>query len=148
MNETKYQHALDAYRSMYTEMQPETLHRIGDYFTDDAVFQDPFNKVRGAASIRRIFEHMYQTCDHPKFNVMSTALTDNTAWLHWDFTCTVKGHDLCITGASMVLFADDGRVMMHMDYWDAASQVYEKLPVIGWFVRRLRNIFALPMHND
>ena len=56
----------------------------------------------------------------------------------------MKGRQLDITGASMVMFADDGRVMTHVDYWDAASQLYEKLPIIGWLLKKLRQLFAAP----
>jgi hypothetical protein len=49
----------------------------------------------------------------------------------------------CIRGASHVRFASDGRVAYHRDYWDAAEELYEKLPVVGslmrWLKTRARN---------
>lgn len=38
-------------------------------------------------------------------------------------------------GASLVRFAADGRVVYHRDYWDAAEELYEKLPVLGRLMR-------------
>ena len=32
----------------------------------------------------------------------------------------------------------DGRVVEHRDYWDAAEQLYEKLPLIGGVLRLLK----------
>jgi hypothetical protein len=37
-----------------------------------------------------------------------------------------------------VRFAADGRVGWHRDYWDAAEELYEKLPLIGSLMRLLR----------
>jgi hypothetical protein len=41
-------------------------------------------------------------------------------------------------------FAPDGRVIRHRDYWDAAQELYEKMPVIGGLMRWLRRRAALP----
>jgi len=35
-------------------------------------------------------------------------------------------------------FAPDGRIAMHRDYWDAAEELYEKLPLLGSLMRWLR----------
>jgi hypothetical protein len=34
--------------------------------------------------------------------------------------------------------AEDGRVQDHRDYWDAAEELYEKLPVVGGLMRWLK----------
>ena len=36
------------------------------------------------------------------------------------------------------ILADDGRIRLHRDYWDAAEELYEKLPVLGHLMRWLR----------
>jgi hypothetical protein len=37
---------------------------------------------------------------------------------------------------------DQGRVSLHRDYWDAAEELYEKLPVVGALMRWLRRRIA------
>jgi hypothetical protein len=44
----------------------------------------------------------------------------------------------CIRGATHLRFAADGRIAMHRDYWDAAEELYEKLPVVGTLMRWLK----------
>jgi steroid Delta-isomerase len=41
-------------------------------------------------------------------------------------------------GASQLRFAPDGRIAYHRDYWDAAEELYAKLPVIGTLMRFLQ----------
>jgi steroid Delta-isomerase len=43
-----------------------------------------------------------------------------------------------IHGAGHIRFAADGRVVYHRDYWDAAEDLYEKLPVLGILMRWLK----------
>ena len=133
MSDAVHQQALAAYIRLFETMTPASLQKLNDYFASDAVFEDPFNAVRGTAAIQRIFGHMYEVCEHPEFAVLSSALSNDTAWLQWDFTFTYRGGPMKISGASMIRFDEDGLVSMHIDYWDAASQLYEKLPLMaGW----------------
>jgi hypothetical protein len=43
-----------------------------------------------------------------------------------------------VRGASHVVFNESGLVTMHRDYWDAAEELYEKLPVLGGVMRWLK----------
>ena len=39
---------------------------------------------------------------------------------------------------SELRFADDGRVVAHIDHWDSGAQFYGKLPGLGWLIERVR----------
>jgi hypothetical protein len=41
------------------------------------------------------------------------------------------GKELLVRGGSHLKLAEDGRIAWHRDYWDAAEELYEKLPVLG-----------------
>jgi hypothetical protein len=43
-----------------------------------------------------------------------------------------------IRGGSHLRLASDGRVEDHRDYWDAAEELYQKLPVLGGLMRWLK----------
>ena len=43
-----------------------------------------------------------------------------------------------IRGGSHLVFSEDGLVTLHRDYWDAAEELYEKLPVVGSLMRWLK----------
>ena len=45
---------------------------------------------------------------------------------------------------SELTLAPDGRVAEHVDYWDPAAQLYERVPVLGWLMRRIRRRLAVP----
>jgi len=47
-----------------------------------------------------------------------------------------------IRGVTHLKFGTDGKVNYHRDYWDAAEELYMKLPVIGRLMRGLRKILA------
>ena len=41
-------------------------------------------------------------------------------------------------GGSHLRFDAQGRIALHRDYWDAAEELYEKLPVLGALMRWLK----------
>ena len=61
--------------------------------------------------------------------------------LTWDFLSGLPRLgpcEQCIRGATLLRLADDGRIAMHRDDWDAAEELYEKLPLVGGLMRWLK----------
>ena len=120
----------------------ETLHgELAQVYASDARFKDPFNEVRGIAEIERIFMHMFEQVNEPHFVVTTRVLRDRQAFLAWEFLFRMKrfsNETQCILGATHIIFDADGKVAVHRDYWDAAEELYEKLPLVGGLMRWLK----------
>ena len=126
----------------YQTLTPDSLERIGDVYAVDARFKDPFNDVQGLASVRAIFAHMFRQLHEPRFVVTSCIQHGDEAFLAWAFHFRFRGHAPQVTqtilGATQVRLDPDGRVVWHRDYWDAAEELYEKLPWVGSLMRWLK----------
>ena len=118
------------------------LDRLGDYYAEDAYFKDPFNEVRGIDAVRRVYAHMFETLENPRFVITQRMAQGGACWLAWEFhfgfRSMRKGQAQVVRGATHLLLAADGRIASHRDYWDAAEELYEKLPVIGALMRWLK----------
>ena len=66
---------------------------------------------------------------------VTEALTKNGKFSFKNFH---KGVQQTVVGGSHLVLADDGRIRFHRDYWDAAEELYEKLPVVGSLMRWLK----------
>jgi steroid Delta-isomerase len=137
---------LDALIRFYHELSPASLDRFAEFYSADAYFKDPFNEVRGVAAIQRIFAHMFRQVAAPRFVVSEQLVDANGALLVWTFHYRVqrwgKGEMGAIRGVSHLRFDADGKVNYHRDYWDAAEELYMKLPVLGLLMRGLRRLLA------
>ena len=115
--------------------------QLGAIYAVDARFKDPFNEVRGLAAITTIFEHMFEQVDAPRFVVSTQVLQGSQAFITWDFRFRMKRfskREQCIRGATHIVFDERGAVSVHRDYWDAAEELYEKLPLLGALMRWLK----------
>jgi steroid delta-isomerase len=130
--------ALAAYAEFFSALTPARLDGLEHLFAPTARFKDPFNDVQGIAGIRRVFEHMYDTLQEPRFTVLGQAGEEHIGYLHWRFDFVSNGERRAITGMSRVVFDADGRVVEHTDYWDPAEQLYAGIPVLGTVLRWLR----------
>ncbi len=126
----------------YESISPGDVGRIGELYSDDAYFKDPFNEVRGVPAIARIFEHMFGQVDSPRFTVRERVVQGDAAFLVWDFDFAFRRPlppgPRRIRGCSHLKLDADGRVTFHRDYWDAAEELYEQLPAIGALMRWMR----------
>ena len=133
------QHALNSYIIFFEQMKREDLVRLPDFFADQARFKDPFNDVTVIEQINKVFHHMFETLDTPKFIIDEAVLESDVAYIKWNFTGASNAKQLKLVGLSRVVFNDRGLVSEHVDYWDASEQFYMKLPVIGSILRFIRN---------
>lgn len=122
----------------YETLAPASLAGLDALYAADARFKDPFNEVTGTAAIRRIFAHMFATTGAPRFVVTECIEQGGQAMLGWEFHFVLRGRALTVSGVTHLRFDADGRVTLHRDYWDAAEELYEKLPLIGGVMRGLR----------
>jgi len=134
------------FRRYWETLDATTVKDIGRHYTEEAFFQDPFNAVTGIDKVQHIFEHMFEVLLEPRFRIIDSVVQGDEAFFTWDFTFKMKSYkphvDQAIHGSSYVRFAPDGRVHYHRDYWDAANELYAKLPVIGTLMRWLAKKMA------
>ena len=139
--------ALNRVVKFYQELTPVELSKLNSYYAPDAYFKDPFNEVRGVSAIRSIFEHMFSSLDEPQFVITQKLLQDQRAFLEWEFRFRLNRWkpelERCIKGSSFLCFDEQGRIAHHRDYWDAAEELYEKLPLLGLLMRGLRRRISI-----
>jgi len=123
-----------------TLTQKTSKEDYGKFFDDNSTFEDPFQKVQGLDAIYNVFEHMYHTLESPYFVIDETIIQDNIAYLKWDFIYykNIKSTRQSFTGVSRVEFCYDEKVKSHVDYWDSASAVYEKIPLLKTLLKFIK----------
>ncbi|MES2934794.1 MAG: nuclear transport factor 2 family protein [Pseudomonadota bacterium] len=141
MNTDQSSPALARVVHFFETLSLESTAQLGTIYAADAFFKDPFNEVHGLAAIRPIFEHMFQQVEAPRFIVTLQMQQGDDAFMTWDFRFKMRrfsAAEQCIRGATQLKFDANGLVSYHRDYWDAAEELYEKLPLLGSLMRWLK----------
>jgi hypothetical protein len=127
----------------YSTLTRETVGDSGRFYAADARFRDPFNDVRGLPAIEAILSHMFVHTGNPRFEILETVVQGQQAFVTWNFFFTLRGKPYQVVGGSHFHFNEDGLVTVHRDYWDAAEELLQKLPLIGAPIRWLRGLFRI-----
>ncbi len=138
--------SLSAYCKFLENLTIDDVSKLNAFVRNDIRFRDPFNDCLGLKNFEAILLDMFKYLAPFKFRVLDHSLIDeqdgsNTAFLHWHLQYTLKSRikeKLEIEGVSKLSFDSEGKVSEHYDFWDAASNVYEKFPVIGFALKRFK----------
>ena len=136
--DAELQRLVHFYETLSEQTLREELTRL---YAPGVHFKDPFNDVHGVDKVVPIFEHMFVQVNAPRFVVKTALVQGSDAFLTWEFLFTMKRHSKapqCIRGATHIQFDAGGAVALHRDYWDAAEELYEKLPLLGSLMRWLK----------
>jgi len=127
--------------ALFEQLVPADVARLPEFYAANARFKDPFNDVVGVPQIQRVFAHMFVALDEPRFVIRDVLVDGDQCMLTWDFLFRMRRFDRrvqTVHGATHLRFDAQGLVALHRDYWDAAEELYEKLPVLGALMRWLK----------
>ena len=139
--ETKTGDALEDYAAFFENLAPESLYRLRHFCTPDVHFRDPFTDSRGIEPFQAALAKMFEDLSEPRFTVTDKAVGYEACYLRWIFSFGSKSAPngfRHIEGISEIHLNADGKVIAHIDHWDAAKQLYERVPVLGSFLRMVR----------
>ena len=138
------------YADAFAALKPENMAALMATVSPDIRFTDPFNDVQGREAFRAVFEHMFATCEAPRFHIIDIARPSDgagdRAYLRWRMSGKIKGWphtSLDLEGMSEIHVGEDGLVTLHIDHWDSASQLLSRLPVIGAVLRPALRLFRV-----
>lgn len=133
----------DAYCTFLENVTAETLEGLYDLVTPDVRFVDPFNDVSGAQAMYAILADMFEKAGPCTFDITERKGDPDAFFIAWALQGTLFGKPWRVEGTSLIRFDDTGRVIAHHDFWDAASGLYEHMPILGRVLRSLRHRIRL-----
>ncbi len=135
---------LQRYATLFELLTPALLPDLAALLAENVTFRDPFNAIAGRASVIGIFRHMFESLEAPSFLILDRAIGTGACYLRWrmQFRRRLRPQLWQIEGISEVVFDADGLVLSHIDHWDAASQLYEHVPVLGAMLRLAKRRLA------
>lgn len=134
--------AVDRIVVFFEQMKRQDLDSLDRIYDSNASFKDPFNEVQGLAEIRQVYRHMFDSMREPHFVVTGRVVQGAECFLIWNFLFRFKTSGNArletVHGTSHLSLDAGGRILRHRDYWDAAEELYEKIPVLGVFMGFLK----------
>ena len=136
---------LNRWAEFWETLTPDTIGTARQLCASEFRFIDPFNDVIGVDRLENMLRHMFATTTDPRFFVTDRAMGERAGYLRWDFSATISGRPFTLSGVSEIVLATSGKVTLHRDHWDASTQVYGKVPILGAAIRLVRKRLSVPV---
>lgn len=118
-------------------------NKIREVYADRFYFNDTFKTFR---SIGELIPYMEETAENVKtttVEILDVSRSQTDYYLRWKMVMdfSAKGRDIhsVSIGMTQLRFNEEGKIILHQDYWDGAEGFYQHLPYIGYFVRKVRD---------
>lgn len=135
-----------AYMVRLEGLTPEGLEGLRAHLAPEARFVDPFNDVTGLEAVIRVFAKMFEDVTDIAFETRNLACAEEegVCYFAWTLRCRSRGRGSQMTfeGVTELRFDAEGRIRAHLDHWDAGSQLYAKLPILGFLIEKVRRRLA------
>lgn len=129
-------------KDFYFNLNKNTLNLVDEFYHPQADFADPIGKMKGAQALRKYYGNLYENVKEVRFEFKEIIESDNrvvAVWLMYLKTDKLNGGEIfTVEGNSVVHFDSNGMAIYHRDYFDMGEFIYERLPVIGFVVRKIR----------
>ncbi|MCJ7546575.1 MAG: nuclear transport factor 2 family protein [Deltaproteobacteria bacterium] len=137
----KEQAAIERFTYLLAHFTEDTIKQYArDVYAPNAYYRDSFTAKQGVENIETYFIEGARTMHELAFDLQDVAVHDGNYYFRWITQVSLLGKEedvIHLTGVSHVRFDKEGRVIFEQDFWDAGV-IYERLPVIGSFIRWLK----------
>ena len=134
---------VDAIKSVYAELTSANLDDLLAIYSENIVFVDPINEIRGRDTLMAHFRMMYQDVIDSRFafDPENELIDGDRVMLGWNMTYRHKKlggqRPIEVPGTSLLRINAEG-VFYHRDWFDLGAMVYEQVPLLGGMVRALK----------
>lgn len=115
---------------------------VDQFYHQDMEFSDPIVKVKGREAMKKYYANMYKNVKEVKFDFSEFVSMNDTVVGVWVMTLQTDslngGEPFKVEGNSLIRFKN-GQAIYHRDYFDVGAMVYERIPVVGWMVRKVKS---------
>lgn len=117
---------------------PGGLAKLMALYADEAIFEDPLQRIDGRSSIENAFARFIGLTERMEVQLLRAIHDEASASLVWRMRLvTRRGPTIVIEGSTWADF-ESGRVVWHRDYWDTFETLGLTFPSLASALRAIR----------
>ena len=120
---------------------PPTKEEWADFYNENVTFIDPTQETQGLDSYVKAQEKLIKRCDDVYLETHAISISDNCGFVEWTMGLKIMGKEFIYPGTTRLIFAENGLINEHRDYFDFCGPTFGPVPVFGSFIRWLYSRF-------
>ncbi len=127
----------------FNQTTRDNMDVVDKFYAPDVFFKDPVHNLQGRDKVKVYYQSMYKDVEDIHFEFSTMYEDKKTVVAVWVMTIKTKklkgGDPILVEGNSIITFNDQGQASYHRDYFDMGEMVYEHIPFIGYWVRKIKS---------
>ena len=107
------------------------------YYQKDVLFIDPTQETYGIDSYIAAQEKLIKRCDDISLETHAICIDGEVGFVEWTMGLKIMGKEFIYPGTTRLIFAKNGLINEHRDYFDFCGSTFGPLPILGPFIRWL-----------
>lgn len=142
---TSEQDVMNTFGSIFVDFKKgATEANIREVYASELYFNDTFKIIH---DIDELVQYMAESADHvnsTQVDILDVIRSKEDYFIRWamEMKLSVKGKDIHShsIGITQLRFNEQGKVVFHQDFWDSSEAFYEHLPVLGRWVKKIKDM--------
>ena len=127
----------------FAGMTPASVReQTASVYAPDCYLNDTLVGIDGARAVEAYFGHTIERATLLSVEFLERAPVGTDWYVRWRMTVAADGlnggQPVLTYGVTQFRFDAVGRVLIHKDFWDGGTGLYEQIPVLGRVVGRVR----------
>ncbi len=148
-NQAAGERAAEGFASLYGNLSVDNVKaNVRRVYAPDAWFNDTVATEVGVDAIEGYLLRTAENAELVQAKVTDVAVSGRDCYVRWTMEVRVKnladGSPILTEGMSQLRFDDQGRIVLHQDFWNPANGIYQHLPLLGPAIRYVNALIAKP----
>ena len=135
----------DDLRSLFTKpygSAPPTRQKWAEFYNTDVIFIDPTQKTQGLDLYIETQDKLIKRCDDIYLETHAISINRDCGFIEWTMGLKIMGKEFIYPGTTRLIFAENGLIKEHRDYFDFCGPTFGPVPILGPFIRWLYSRFV------
>ena len=139
--------AVDGFAGLYGDL---SISNVGanarKVYAPDAWFNDTIATEVGIVAIEKYLLRTAGGAEVVSADINDAAVSGSDCYVRWTMEVRTKnlagGQPVTTEGVSQLRFDPEGRIILHQDFWNPATGIYQHLPLLGPAIRFVNGLIV------
>ena len=139
--------AVGGFAKLYGDLSvPNVTAKVREVYAPGAWFNDTIATEVGIDAIEKYLLKTAEGAEKVSAEIQDVAVSGPDCYVRWTMEIRAKnlagGQPIITEGISQLRFDSEGRIVLHQDFWNPASGIYQHLPALGPAIRFVNGLIV------
>ena len=143
-DESATEAGIERWKQLVSDFSAENMKgKVGEVYAKSFFFNDTLKTIRDPGELEHYFLETGAMLKHSNVRYDDVVTTETgDVYIRWKMTYRSKklskDQDIVTIGMSHLRFDQEGKVILHQDFWDSSRGIFEHVPLIGAGIRAVK----------